>query len=1394
MRFSTVALAVAALAALAVGNGSDASAATITVCWDGSEDYTTIQEAINAAANDDEIVVCPGTYAAGSCTAEFFGTKSLTLRSTDPDDPAVVASTIISCLWGGDPDHVAVRFWRAEENHHDSVIRGFTIRNNAVSGLAGVVCANASPIIQDNVIADNTYGIQCLGSDGHPSIKRNIITRNNCGILLWSLSSPVIADNVIQHSGGDGIDVSSGSGVIRNNIIAENGGAGIDCNNNEDLIIEHNTIVDNTYGLEEADELTAPVRNCIIWGNLDDYHDGAPLLLSYCCLSSYLPPEYEEETIHCAPLFVDAGRGNYHLAAYSPCINAGDPSYPPQPNDTDIDGDDRVLLGRLDIGADEATAQSTTDNDTDDLPDDWEIRYFGSIAAYGAGDNPDCDDLLNEYELYYGTDPTALDSVLFDPENSWRHDFYVDYVGDDFADVSSSPALYDLNGDGPMEILIGGDHYGGAAISGLYCISHEGEFLWRAETGGYAIDSSPAVADVDHDGYAEIFIGTDSQQQQVLAVDHMGNHLWDYHQADVSGFAASPAIADVVDDAGGELEVVMSAGANFVSGAYRGLYCFDGNPVDGVDEDADGESETGHGQAEEALICGATDDQIEARVQGQHVVWADPRNGTDYDIYLYDLLAASQQLICDDGADQREPAVYGNRVVWRDERSPNPGIYLYDPDAEPTGSDEYAISICASDDPQGKKNPAIFGDIIVWADRATPEDDYDLHGYDLSVDTDEDEIPNYLESPRPDPDPAEFVICDEPGDQVRPAIYMDVVAWEDNRTVESAPDIYMKNLTTDVETAVCTNSASQERPSIFCGSKIVWQDNRTASKGYDVFLYHVGTGATKRLCYLTGDQTNPTIYGNNVVWFDDASNQFTVYNLRTDTTSTPAITVTHSDPAPVLWGTRVVWIDQGTSDLDVFTWGADYDILWQALDNVMIIASAAIGDVNGDGQLEVVVGGQVNTNPAFPEIFNLYCLNGATGDVLWTYPASAGIESSAAIAQADDDDALEIFFGTLDGTFVALDGESGELEWQVELVNPIVSSPAVGDLDGDGELEVVVGVKDGLVYCFEANPDETDEGVENFAQGTDYDVLWSSFVKKWDRRIISSPALLDFDGDGRLEVAIGSPNTFLYVFRWDGVLLGQYCWASHMGAIVCSPAVADIDADSRLEVVYSAREFAGLFCAEIASVGCQQPAAGAIEWRRFRNQDRNLGLYANTHATAWRSIRTHGSGAGDLPIELDPTATCTAVVCETRRYGVQQIEVDFDSVVTTIIGTVQAVNTETQVADPADDQYIIDQGDGTSTLVIEFAGGLPNEACYRIDLQDNILTLTDDTDCLVQVLAGNINGDNKTDLSDMGLAKYMNGTPLTEATAKYDVTVDGKIDLTDMALIKTLNGTQAVCP
>jgi predicted outer membrane repeat protein len=51
------------------------------------------------------------------------------------------------------------------------------------------------------------------------------------------------------------------------------------------------------------------------------------------------------------PRFTGPNRADYHLSPDSPCIDAGDPEYVPDPNETDLDGRARRLGAAVDIGA-----------------------------------------------------------------------------------------------------------------------------------------------------------------------------------------------------------------------------------------------------------------------------------------------------------------------------------------------------------------------------------------------------------------------------------------------------------------------------------------------------------------------------------------------------------------------------------------------------------------------------------------------------------------------------------------------------------------------------------------------------------------------------------------------------------------------------------------------------------------------------------------------------------------------------------------------------------------------------------------------------------------------------------------------------------------------------------
>jgi len=105
-----------------------------------------IQDAIDNSDDGDTIAVMPGTYFENI----RFNGKKITLRSLNPNDTAIVESTIID---GGQNDSV-VTFYQNETN--ETVITGFTITNGKAEKGCGILCWNgASPTIEKCRVINN---------------------------------------------------------------------------------------------------------------------------------------------------------------------------------------------------------------------------------------------------------------------------------------------------------------------------------------------------------------------------------------------------------------------------------------------------------------------------------------------------------------------------------------------------------------------------------------------------------------------------------------------------------------------------------------------------------------------------------------------------------------------------------------------------------------------------------------------------------------------------------------------------------------------------------------------------------------------------------------------------------------------------------------------------------------------------------------------------------------------------------------------------------------------------------------------------------------------------------------------------------------------------------------
>jgi len=215
-----------------------ASGNTIYVDDDGGADYTTIQDAVNAANEGDTVYVYSGTYQE---SVEI--NKRITLWGEDK------ATTIIDNSSGTMYDSAIYL------DANNCTIKGFTIKAENSQRAIHLMIAS------DTLIYDNKFygGLTISGLIGSTN-KNNVITNNSFqiyGIYLEYFSSDPTADyniisgNIISnvYDSNAIVITSSNYNTIEDNTITNNGDIGIWLSNSHHNIVKDNVITNNAGGL-----------------------------------------------------------------------------------------------------------------------------------------------------------------------------------------------------------------------------------------------------------------------------------------------------------------------------------------------------------------------------------------------------------------------------------------------------------------------------------------------------------------------------------------------------------------------------------------------------------------------------------------------------------------------------------------------------------------------------------------------------------------------------------------------------------------------------------------------------------------------------------------------------------------------------------------------------------------------------------------------------------------------------------------------------------------------------------------------------------------------------------------------------------------------------------------
>jgi outer membrane protein assembly factor BamB len=364
----------------------------------------------------------------------------------------------------------------------------------------------------------------------------------------------------------------------------------------------------------------------------------------------------------------------------------------------------------------------------------------------------------------------------------------------------------------------------------------------------------------------------------------------------------------------------------------------------------------------------------------------------------------------------------------------------------------------------------------------------------------------------------------------------------------------------------------------------------------------------------------------------------------------------------------------GTDNSQVIAATLEGRVLWTARAKGKVRPAPALGDLDGDKQIDVVVG---------DESGELMAIDGKNGSRIWTVVTGGnsnnakGFIGAAAIRDLDGDGLDDVIAGARDGVLAAYRGKDGKVLWQAGSDSGIHASPSLVDFDQDGKPEVLaawsycdVAILDGATgrkrWSAELSLDSA--GIEGLFGspiplagspgvlivptawwGKDDGVVGHGPLardfKTFEGRVSSTAVVTDLNGDGVREAILGTEKGLLIALQPDG---GYGKLATLGGPIEASAMIVDTDGDGTYELLVASND-GKLTCFETGS-------RARPDLSRFRGDDpRNRGDLGAVRM-GWR---VKGAGGTHTPskaptspgstIRIDYLTCCSALQDEATR-------------------------------------------------------------------------------------------------------------------------------------------------